>query len=49
MEFETVLVWIQFLSDGLGCCHSAILLPWQRDVMTSSLYFKYIHTLGSAP
>ena len=37
---------ILFLSDVLGCCHPAILLSWQCDVTTSTLYFKYIHTLG---
>ena len=46
MEFETVQ--IHFLSDVLGCWHPAILLSWQRDVTTSPLYFKHIHTLGSA-
>ena len=35
MKFETVR--IHFLSDVLVCCHSKILLPWQRDV-TTSLY-----------
>ena len=36
MKFETVR--IHFLSDVLVCCHSRTLLPWQRDVTTSSLY-----------
>ena len=34
-------VRIHSLSDGLVCCHPEILLPWQRDVTTSSLYLVY--------
>ena len=37
MKFETVR--IHFLSDVLLCCHPKILLPWQRDVTTSPLYW----------
>ena len=37
MKFETVR--IHFLSDVLICCHPEILLPWQRDVTTSPLYW----------
>ena len=38
MKFETVR--IHFLSDVLVCCHPQILLPWQRDVTTSPLYWR---------
>ena len=38
MKFETVL--IHFLIDVLVCCHPEILLPWQRDVTTSPLYYN---------
>ena len=37
MKSETVR--IHFLSDVLICCHPEILLPWQRDVTTSPLYW----------
>ena len=37
MKFETVR--IDFLSDVLVCCQPEILLPWQRDVTTSPLYW----------
>ena len=37
MKFETVL--IHFLRDVLIFCHPEILLPWQRDVTTSPLYY----------
>ena len=37
MKFETVRIHF-FLSDVLVCCHLKILLPWQRDVMTSPLH-----------
>jgi len=37
MKFETMR--IHFLSDVLICCHPEILLPWQRDVTTSPLYY----------
>ena len=36
MKFETVRIY--FLSEFSVCCHPKILLPWQRDVTTSSLY-----------
>ena len=29
---------IHFLSDVFVCCHSEIVLPWQRNVTTSLLY-----------
>ena len=41
MKFETVRIY--FLSDILVCCHSKILLPWQRDVTTSLLYFCVLY------
>ena len=37
MKFE--VVQIDFLRDVLICCHPEILLPWQRDVTTSPLYY----------
>ena len=37
MKFETVQ--IHFLRDVLIFCHPEILLPWQRDVTTSPLYY----------
>ena len=37
MKFETVLIY--FSSDILVCCHPEMLLPWQRNVMTSPLYW----------
>ena len=38
MKFETLR--IHFLSYMFSvCCHREILLPWQRDVMTSLLYW----------
>ena len=38
MKFEAVL--IHFLSDVLVCGHPEILLPLQRDVTTSPLYYN---------
>ena len=43
MKFETVR--IHFLSDVLICCHPEILLPWQRDVTTSPLYYLISETI----
>ena len=40
MKFETVR--IHFLSDVLVSCHPEILLPWQRDVTTSPLYYRIV-------
>ena len=40
MKFETVQ--INFLSDDLICCHPEILLPWQRDVSNSPLYYAWV-------
>ena len=40
MKFETVQ--INFLRDVLICCHPEILLPWQRDVSNSPLYYAWI-------
>ena len=39
MKFVTV--WIHFLGTFLVCCHPEILLPWQRDVTTSPLYWAF--------
>ena len=43
-KFEAVR--IHFLSESSVCCHLDILLPWKRDVPTSSLlptqFFQYI-------
>ena len=43
-KFETVR--IHFVSEFSVCCHLDILLPWKRDVTTSSLhptqFFQYI-------
>ena len=44
MKFETVQ--IHFFNDFLICCHAEILLPWQRDVTTSSLCSKRSHQKG---
>ena len=38
MKFETVRIY--FLSEFSVCCHPKILLPWQRDVTTFSLYYS---------
>ena len=43
MKFETVQ--IHFLSDVFGLFHPKILVPWQRDVTTSPLYYKLIKIL----
>ena len=40
MKFETVR--IHFLGDVLICRHPDILLPWQRDVTTSPLYYRNV-------
>ena len=40
MKFETVQ--IHFLSNVLICCHPEILLPWQRDVTNSPLYYAWV-------
>ena len=36
MKFETVRIY--FSSEFSVCCQPKILLQWQRDVTTSSLY-----------
>ena len=40
-KFFSETVRIHSLIDVLVCCHPEILLPWQRDVTTSSLYLVY--------
>ena len=40
MKSETVQ--IHFLSDALICCHPEILLPWQRDVSNSPIYYACV-------
>ena len=49
MEFETVRIcFLLKWRFGLLSSSNNILLSWQRDVTISPLYFKYMHTLGSA-
>ena len=43
MKSDTLRIY--FLSDILVCCHQEMLLPWQRDVTTSPLY--YIQLVGN--
>ena len=38
IEFETVR--IHFLGEFSVCGHPEILLPWERDVTTSPLYYE---------
>ena len=40
MKFETVR--IHFFGDVLICRHPEILLPWQRDVTNSPLYYRIV-------
>ena len=40
MKFETVR--IHFFGDVLICRHPEILLPWQRDVTTSLIYYSIV-------
>ena len=42
--FETVRIY--FLSEFSVCCDPKILLPWQRDVTTSPLYYGHVFGLG---
>ena len=44
MKFETVRIY--FLSEFSVCCHPKILLPWQRDVTTSPLYYGHVFGRG---
>ena len=37
MKFQ--IVWTDFYVTLSVCCHPKILLPWQRDVTTSPLYY----------
>ena len=43
MKFETVRIYS--LSEFSVCCHPKILLPWQRDVTTFSLYHSPLSAL----
>ena len=38
MKFETVRIY--FLREFSVCCHPKLLLPWQRDLTTSPLYYS---------
>ena len=39
MKFEAVR--IHYLSEITVCCHPEMLLPWQRDVATTTLCYGY--------